>query len=254
MKTKSTFLIPALCLILLSFSSKAQNQFEVLIFAEDDGYHLDNIPTVIEAFKSLSRQHSFGLEWAMDPEIFTSEDMAEFDVVVFLNADGDPFSEEQRAGFKKFINEGGGYVGIHGASTTKDKWPWYDQLVGRVFTDHPPVQTGILKVVEPDFPATWHLKKKWMWTDEWYNFSKAKVDDLNILLQVDESSYDVGMGYGNPESAMGDFHPIAWYHEFDGGRAFYSALGHIPESFQDKNHLDFLYGGIYWAATGRNGK
>jgi hypothetical protein len=46
-------------------------------------------------------------------------------------------------------------------------------------------------------------------------------------------------------------HPIAWYHTFEGGRSFVTALGHMPELYRDKTFLDHLYGGIYWAATGR---
>ena len=89
----------------------------------------------------------------------------------------------------------------------------------------------------------------WVWTDEWYNFGEAKSTNLKTVLQVDESTYDPTLGYGDP--IMGKFHPIAWYQEFDGARSFYSALGHKPESYQDLRNLDLIYGGIYWAATGR---
>jgi type 1 glutamine amidotransferase len=50
---------------------------------------------------------------------------------------------------------------------------------------------------------------------------------------------------------MGDFHPIAWYQHYDGGRAFYSGLGHLPETYEQSMFLSHIYGGIYWAATGK---
>ncbi len=232
--------------------SPAQKQFDVLVYTQHDVYHLDNVPAAINSFKFLSRQHDFGLEWTIDPGIFISEDILEYEAVVFLNADGDYLDEAQRQGFKNYIKQGGGYVGIHAASATEEKWPWYDQLVGRVFKGHPRVQTAVLTVEKKDNPATYHLPEHWIWTDEWYNFGEPMADNLVYLLTVDESTYDPTRGYGEePFQGMGDFHPIAWYHEFEGGRAFYSALGHMPEAFEDMNHLNFLYGGIYWAATGK---
>jgi len=124
--------------------------------------------------------------------------------------------------------------------------------IGRVFTGHPQIQSGILEVVNPEFPATLHLPKKWIWTDEWYNFSEPKSDNLKVILKVDESTYNTTLGYGEPISGMGDFHPILpGTREFDGGRSFYSALDHNPETYEDERHLELIYGGIYWTATGK---
>ena len=122
--------------------------------------------------------------------------------------------------------------------------------MGRIFLGHPQIQSGILEVVDPEFPATLHLPDKWIWTDEWYNFSEPESNHLKVILKVDESSYNTNLGYEEPHPGMGEFHPIAWYQEFDGGRSFYSALGHNPELYEDERHQELIYGGIYWAATG----
>jgi uncharacterized protein len=96
-----------------------------------------------------------------------------------------------------------------------------------------------------------HLPERWMWTDEWYAFSEPFVDKLNYLLTVDENTYDTDRTWGDDRSsAMGEFHPIAWYHEYDGGRSFFTSLGHMPELFKDPWFLNHIYGGIFWAATG----
>jgi type 1 glutamine amidotransferase len=91
-----------------------------------------------------------------------------------------------------------------------------------------------------------------LWTDEWYEFSERKADDLKFLVSIDETTYNPNTKWGENEGkGMGSFHPISWYHAYDGGRAFYTALGHIPLTYSDQTFLDHLYGGIYWAATGK---
>ncbi len=243
-------LIPLAALLCIS-PVVAQNQFEVLVYTQSDQYHQESLPVGIQAFEKMAREHRFGLTWTMDAGIFTDEKLKDFATVVFFNSKPDQFSEEQKAAFQGYIRHGGGFVGIHVASTTEGAWPWYNRLVGRIFTDHPRIQSGILEVMDPDFPATFHLPEKWIWTDEWYNFSEPTTEGLRDILKVDENSYEPTLGFGTPITGMGNFHPIAWYHEFDGGRSFYSALGHHPELYEDERHMEFIYGGIFWTATGR---
>ena len=253
MKSRIIFCIGLIAILLIPFFSVTigQNQFEILVYAQYDQYHKDNIPVGILVFKEMAQKHQFGLTWTMDAGIFTEESMKDYATIVFFNTKADQFTDEQKQGLKNYINNGGGFVGIHAATTTDGQWPWYNQLIGRVFTWHPQIQSGILEVIDPEFPATLHLPKKWIWTDEWYNFSEPKSDNLKVILKVDESTYNTTLGLGEPISVMGDFHPIAWYQEFDGGRSFYSALGHNPETYEDERHLELIYGGIYWTATGK---
>lgn len=245
------FLLPLLALSTGTTIVMAQNQFEILVFTQYDQYHKESIPAGIRAFQEMAVKHQFGLTWTMDADVFAEGNLKDFAAIVFLQAKADGFTPEQKEGLKKFINNGGGFVGIHATSTTDGSWPWYSQLVGRIFVDHPRVQSGIIGVVDDKFPAALHLPDKWIWTDEWYNFGEAQSDNLKDILVVDESSYDTTRGYGDPIKGMGDHHPVAWHQEFDGGRSFYSALGHKPEAYQDERNLEFLYGAIYWAATGK---
>jgi uncharacterized protein len=258
MVMNSQWLLSILSLCAVFFMARVEaldpNQFQILIYTRHDPHHKDTIPTALNAFKSLAAQHHFGVEWTQDPNILTGDELKTFAAVVFLNGDGDVFDQAQKSGLETYIKNGGGFVGLHAASTSDGSWPWYDNLIGRVFIAHPKVQTAVLRVEDQNFPATLHLQKQWLWTDEWYTFGDAKTKKVKTLLTVDESTYDTLNGYGRPIQGMGKYHPVAWYQYYDGGRSFYSALGHKPEAYLDADYLNFLYGGIYWAATGRGSK
>ena len=134
---------------------------------------------------------------------------------------------------------------------TEYDWEWYTKMVGRMFNIHPAVQTAKLKVLDPKFPGLRDLDGK-LWTDEWYDFSPEKTSGLNYILSVDESTYNAKVSWGAKKSdGMGQMHPIAWYHDYDGGRAFYTGLGHIPVIFSEQAFLAHLYAGILYAATGK---
>jgi type 1 glutamine amidotransferase len=124
-------------------------------------------------------------------------------------------------------------------------------MVGRMFVIHPTIQTAKLKVLDAKFPGLKDLDSK-LWTDEWYEFSPEKTTGLNYILSVDESTYNPKVNWGAKKGeGMGQMHPISWYHDYDGGRAFYTGLGHMPSIYSEKVFLDHLYAGIVYAATGK---
>jgi type 1 glutamine amidotransferase len=230
----------------------AQNQFEVMVYTSPDRWHNATIPTAINEFEEMALRHQFGLTWTQQASSFDHENLKKYDVIVFLHSNGEQLSGEQRESFKRFIRNGGGFVGIHAASVNASQEEWYRKLVGRVFTGHPEVQTAILTVHDKNFPATMHLPDKWIWTDEWYSFEEALTENQHVLITVDESTYDPYKAFGKKKfEGMGEFHPIAWYQEYDGGRSFFTALGHMEALYKDPWFLMHIYGGIYWAATGK---
>lgn len=244
--------------IWVPFTPILAQQFKVLVYTSPDRWHDQTVPGAIIQFKKMAEQHDFDLTWAQAngsggiKDVFTDNYLSKIDVVVFLHSRGYDLSEEQRTSFKKYIRNGGGFVGIHAASANKEQELWFQQLIGRLFTDHPEEQTAVLSVIDRNHPSTMHLNEKWIWTDEWYSYGEALTPNLKLLLSVSEKTYDPDRTWGddNRFTAMGDFHPIAWYQKFDGGRSFYTTLGHIPESYNDPWFLAHIYGGIYWAATG----
>jgi hypothetical protein len=121
-----------------------------------------------------------------------------------------------------------------------------------MFYIHPAIQTARMKILDPAFPGLQGFADGKLWTDEWYQFGPENVSDLHYILGVDESSYNAKVSWGTKKSeGMGELHPVSWYHNYDGGRAFYTALGHIPSIFSDPAFLNHLYAGILWAATGK---
>ena len=219
----------------------SERAFSVLVFSKTAAYRHDSIPSGIAAIRALGEQNDFRVDASEDATIFNDMSLAQFRVVVFLSTTGDIFNPGEQAAFEKFIQRGGGFVGIHSASDTEYDWPWYGGLVGAYFRRHPVIQTATLKVVDPSHRSTRHLPIEWARTDEWYDFSNDLDRDITVLIRIDETTYRGGR--------MGAVHPMAWYHTYDGGRAWYTALGHTAESYKEPLFLDHLLGGITWAAA-----
>ena len=227
-------------------------QFNVLMFTKTAGFHHTSIAAAVPAMQALADRHHFSVDWHEDAGLFTDENLEKYDVIMFMLTSGDVLNEEQEAAMERFIQSGKGFVGIHSASDTEYGWDWYVKMVGRTFKIHPAIQTAELSVIDRRFPGLERMPDRFLWTDEWYEFSAEKIDSLNYILSIDESTYDPKADWGQVSGrGMGDFHPIAWYHEYDGGRAFYTGLGHMNSVYSDKLFLEHVYGGIYWAATGK---
>jgi cytochrome c len=214
----------------------------VLVFFGTRGYVHESIGAGLRALEGLAEARRWALRATDAPEDFTPSALQEFDVVVFLSTTGDVLLDEQQTAFEQFIRSGRGYVGVHSASDTEYDWPWYGALVGAYFSSHPAIQTATLGVENPDHPAAAELPSPWVHTEEWYAFRENPRPNVSVLLHVDETSYSPG------DSTMGEDHPIAWAHEYDGGRAFYTALGHTAESYQESAMLAHLRAGVEWAA------
>jgi type 1 glutamine amidotransferase len=227
-------------------------QFNVLLYTGTQGFHHQSQLEGVTAMRKLADKHFFKMDWHEDPRVFNDKFLEQFQVIVFLSTTGDLFNAEQKAAIEKFIQSGKGFVGIHSASDTEYSWEWFSKLVGRNFHIHPANQTAELQVLNRKFPGLERMPDRFLWTDEYYEFGPEHIKGLNYILAVDEKTYDPSANWGVKSSkGMGKFHPIAWYHEYDGGRSFYTALGHMPATYSDTLFLEHIYGGIYWAATGK---
>jgi len=162
---------------------------------------------------------------------------------MFLLTTGDVLDDTQQGAFQRYIEHGGGFVGVHSAADTEHDWPWYGGLVGTYFLSHPAIQQATVFVADPRGPGTQTLPSPWTRTDEWYDFTSNPRPSVHVLLTVDESTYDAG------PDAMGPDHPITWWHDYDGGRSWYTAMGHTSESYSEPPFLSLLLGGILYAAA-----
>ncbi len=212
----------------------------VLVFTRTAGYRHESIPAGIDAVRELGATGGYTVDATEDPGAFRASNLARYRAVVFLSTSGDVLDETGKRDLEEYVRGGGGYVGVHAASTTEYGWPFYGELVGAWFARHPAIQPGRIVVEDRTHPATAHLDTTWSRTDEWYDFRTNPRGRVHVLLTVDESSYSGG--------GMGRDHPIAWCHAVGTGRAFYTALGHAVESFAEPAFRDHLRGAIRWAA------
>lgn len=217
----------------------AERASKILLFSKTAGFRHGSIPDAIEAIEALGNDNGFEVDQTEDSTTFDAETLAQYDAVVFVMTTGEVLDDAQQAAFEAYIQSGGGYVGIHSASDTEYEWPWYGDLMGAFFDNHPQIQTATIDVEDGGHPSTAHLGAMWVRNDEWYNYQRNPRTSVNVLLSLDESTYNGG--------TMGD-HPIAWYHEFDGGRAWYTGGGHTSASYTEPDFVAHLLGGIQYAA------
>lgn len=238
MKKITLFVVVALVISLLTSFTAEKKMKRVLVYSKTRGYHHACIPAGIAAVQKLGAENHFAVDTTTDSTYFTKKTLKKYAAVIFMSTTGDVLTDEQQVAFQKYIQKGGGFVGVHAATDTEYDWPWYNQLVGAYFKSHPKQQKAMINVTDPSHISTQHLPAKWERFDEWYNF-KNMQNGLHVLLTIDEKSYSGGEN--------GDVHPMAWYHDFDGGRSFYTELGHTDESYTDPLYLKHLLGGILYA-------
>tara|TARA_B110000037_G_C17127908_1_gene509261 strand:- start:1911 stop:2690 length:780 start_codon:yes stop_codon:yes gene_type:complete len=231
----------SLLIIVLSLSFACTNQQKeksLLIFSKTTGFRHGSIGKGVEALKKLGIEKGFKVTHTEDAKYFVEDSLKQYGVVVFLNTTGDLLNDPQQSEFERYIQAGGGYVGIHAATDTEADWAWYNEFVGAHFKGHPAVQEADLIIKDREFIANQNLPEKWSRADEWYNFRDINKE-ITVLVELDEKTYEGGEN--------GENHPISWYHDFDGGFMFYTGMGHTDETFTDQNFLNHIAGGIEYA-------
>lgn len=237
------FLAALLLLICGSAASAHEEPGAILIFSHTSGYRHDSIPAGTAAIASLARERGLAVETSEDPAVFSPESLARFRAIVLLNSTTDPkdpasewLAGERREAFHDFVTRGGGILAVHAAADSHYHWDWYGKLIGGRFASHPQgVPQGKLSVLADREPNQ-GLPETHERVDEWYYF-----DDLdpgsNYLMTLDPHS--IGQRDVNPN-------PIAWTREIDGGRMFYTAMGHTSESYAEPFFLRHLGNGLDW--------
>ena len=213
----------------------------VLVFSKTLGWRHSCIPYAIAAIQKIGAENGFDVDTTTNAAMFTDEQLKKYNAVIFNSTSGNVLNNIQQTAFERYIQAGGGFVGVHGAAITEYDWPWYGQLMGAFFAHHPNnpnVRRGVIDIVDKQHPATENLPDRWERADEWYNYTSF-YPGIKVLANLDENSYDGG--------THGSKHPITWYHEYDGGRAFYTGAGHTDESYSDPTFLKQLIGGIKYA-------
>ncbi len=224
-------------------SAQAAEDYSILVFSKTAGFRHSNIDEGIAAIQQLGADNNVAVDATEDATAFTEDNLDNYAAVVFLSTTGDVLNASQQAAFENYVQTGGGFAGIHAASDTEYDWAWYGDLVGAYFQGHPPGTPQATIITEDHaHPSTSHLPTRWTRNDEWYAFQTNPRQDVHVLQSLDESTYTPG---GN---SMGLDHPISWCHNYDGGRSWYTGLGHTEASFADADFLTEIWGGIETAA------
>jgi len=236
-------IILVLSTILFSTSCKEKAPPRILVFSKTAKYRHPSIDAGKIALLKLGAENNFQVDTTENADYFEEEKLRQYAAVIFLNTTGDILNYQQQADFERYIQAGGGFVGVHAATDTEYDWKWYNGLVGAYFDGHPKIQNATLNCLNHTHPSTSFLEKDWVKKDEWYNFKNINPD-INVLLTVDETSYKGGKN--------GEHHPMAWFHDYDGGRAFYTGLGHTLQTYENPLFLNHLLGGIQYAMGENN--
>ncbi|MET1258430.1 ThuA domain-containing protein [Flagellimonas sp. DF-77] len=212
----------------------------VLVYSKTLGYRHQSIEKGVATLRQIGRNNGFIVLQTETPEDFNAQNLKNYKLVIFLSTTMDVLNDEQQAAFENYIRSGGSFMGIHAAADTEYDWPWYGRLVGGYFESHPNnpnVRQARIEVVDRTHRSTAHLSESWSRNDEWYNYKNLNPD-VSIVMNLDEMSYEGGTNGAN--------HPIAWYHEFEGGRAYYTGGGHTEASFDEPDFQEHLLGAILW--------
>ena len=233
-----SFTVVLLLISLISCSNKRSTTPRVLLFSKTADHHHSSIPAGVKAIQELGAKNGFIVDTTTDDNKFAEDSLKKYAALIFLSTTGNILSGNQENVLERYIQAGGGFVGIHAATDAEYDWGWYGRMIGGYFINHPAEQEANLIINDKNHPATDSLPATWRRKDEWYNFKYVNKDVI-VLISIDEKSYTGGTN--------GDSHPMSWYHEFDGGRVFYTELGHTAESYSEPLLLKHLLGGIKYA-------
>jgi TonB family protein len=218
----------------------SREKIKVLLFSKANGFKHESISAGKTALVKLASENNFHIDITEDSTKFNDETLQVYDVIVFLNTTGNVLDEAGKTAFINFIHNKGGFAGIHSCTDMEKDWEWYGNMIGTRFKDHPEVQKAVIWITNKNHPSTKELPYKWARVDEWYNYTNDLPDNIKVLATVDESTYEGG--------TAGKYHPFCWYHEYEGGRCWYTSGGHTIESYSDPLFMNHILGGIKYAA------
>jgi type 1 glutamine amidotransferase len=234
------------------------NDKAILVFSKTNGFRDDaQITAANAALVDITQRRGWSSYVTENAAVFNPEQLRRFRAVVWNSVSGDVLTAEQRQAFKTWLEQGGGFVGLHGAGgDLRYDWSWYaDELIGARYIGHtlnPHIQQATLAVEDTTHPATRGFDPVWVRSDEWYSFATSpRAKGYHILVSIDEASYQPveGLPLMKPKNiSMGSDHPLVWTHCVGNGRALYSALGHTAASYREPKHQQLIAGAIAWAA------
>lgn len=224
---------------------------KVLVYTKNGkGYVHENIPSAIMCIQKLGRQYGFKTDVSDDAAVFTEENLKQYSLLIFTSTNNDVFdTDAQRLAFRRFMEAGGGFVGIHSVIGTERNWPWFKMMLGGTFAWHPKFQKYKIQVIDPDHPSVAGLPKVWEKEDECY-FQKEMYPGIRTLMAHDVSSLDqtekekIAIHAGTFSS----LYPAVWHQQYDGGNIWITALGHDKKDYENPIYVQHIFQGIKFVA------
>ncbi len=231
-----------------SYAQKIKwNKVKVMVYTKNGkGYVHDNIANSIVAIQALGKQNGFSVDVTDDPSKFTDDNLKQYDALIFSNTNNDVFdTDAQRVALMRYIQAGGNFVGLHSACGTERNWKWFKGMLGGTFFWHEPGQSFSVNILDSKNPSLAHLPKKWDREKDEFYFLKEMAVNLNVLAVNDHTT--IQKPGGKALDVFGKVFPSVWWHEYDGGRAFYTSMGHEKTDYEKDDLRKHILGGIEWA-------
>lgn len=252
----SIYLVLMLCpiLSLMAGEGKLKNS-RVLVYTKNGkGYVHDNIASAVAAVKELGVANGFTVDVSDDPAVFSEANLKKYQLLIFTSTNNDVFdNDQQRLQFRRYIEAGGGFVGVHSVTGTERNWKWFKQMLGETFTWHAKFQKFTVKKLDVAHPSMTGVPDMWEREDECY-FGKELFPGIKVLMAHDVKT--LNMTDKSQDSLLrknlgsySDYFPAVWYQEFQGGNIWVTTLGHTKESYQDPVYRNHLLQGIKYIAT-----
>lgn len=225
---------------------------KVLLYTKNGkGYVHDNIENAIKAIQKLGQEKGFSVVASNDPGVFTEENLKQYTFLLFANTNNDVFdTPEQRLAFRRYIESGGGFVGLHSVVGTERNWTWFKMMLGGSFAWHPKFQPLSLKVIDPSHAAAHNVPAIWTKDDECY-FMKDMYPGIKVILAHDMTSLrqDEEEKIKAHAGFFSRYYPASWYQHFDGGTIWITTLGHHKNDYEDPTYLNHIFQGMQFVAS-----
>jgi cytochrome c len=215
-------------------------EYKVLVFTKSAGERHASTSAGVSTLRALGKQHRFTVVETDDAAKFDDAHLSQYRAVVFLNTSGDVLSDAQQAAFERYFTAGGGFLAIHAAIELEPASQFFTDLLGTRAASEAELDEATIKVADRVHEASKSLPEYWTRTDRFYNFTGNVRGRSHVLATVDESTYAGGTN--------GADHPVAWCKDYQGGRSFYTAGGHTPQSFGEPDFREHLAGAVAWTA------
>ncbi len=257
MKISYRYILLSLFILISCFVYAQQGEVKwknvkVLVYTKNGkGYVHDNIESSVKCIQKLGQEKGFTVVASDDPSVFTEDNLKQYTFLLFANTNNDVFdSNEQRLAFRKYIEAGGGFVGLHSALGTERNWAWFKMMLGGSFAWHPKFQSLTLKVIDATHASAKGLPASWTKEDECY-FLKEMYPGINVILAHDLTSLrkDDEEKVKTASGSFNRYYPAAWYQHYDGGTVWITTLGHDKKDYEDPTYLNHIFQGMQFVAS-----